>query len=171
MREKAKRSHLETIFRRDKSNAANKHLFHQQSHLVSRLITKAKRSYFRNMITSNKNSPKQLWQTMNNLLSRNAPKVLPESQSSSSLANSFLKFFDNKITKLCSTIPSNFSSFLIVLHLTLIFLAALNLIYAPKLKFVSSYSPLPMLPALLISFPQSLLSPVLITGSTYNSPN
>ena len=44
---------------------------------------------------------------MNSLLSRNAPAVLPNALSHSSLATNFLKFFDQKITKLCSAFTSN----------------------------------------------------------------
>ena len=44
---------------------------------------------------------------MNNLLSRNQPKIFPNSDSPSTLASSFLKYFDDKITKLCSSIRSH----------------------------------------------------------------
>ena len=45
---------------------------------------------------------------MNRLLCRDTPKVLPNCDSPANLATSFLKFFDNKISKLCSSIPSHF---------------------------------------------------------------
>ena len=83
----------------------NKTAFLKQTRLVSRLITKAKRTYFRNLISSCQNQPKKLWHTMDSLLGRNRPSVLPNSESPSILANSFLKFFNDKITQLYSSIP------------------------------------------------------------------
>ena len=44
---------------------------------------------------------------MNSLLSRNTPAVLPNALSHSTLATSFLNFFDQKITKLCSAFTSS----------------------------------------------------------------
>ena len=49
--------------------------------------------------------PKQLWKTMDSLLSRNIPKSLPSACSPSALASSFLNFFNDKISNLCSSIP------------------------------------------------------------------
>src|SRR6187399_158774 len=104
--EKSKRSKLETIHRRHRTTTTEKD-FKIQSRLVSRLIANSKRSYYRNMISLCYNQPKKLWFTMNSLLSRNAPPVLPNALSNSTLATSFLNFFDQKITKLCSAFTSS----------------------------------------------------------------
>ena len=56
----------------------------------------------RNAISLCSTQPKKLWSTLNSLLSRNAPAVLPNAISYSSLAATFLKFFDQKVAKLCS---------------------------------------------------------------------
>lgn len=111
-REKAKRSRLESIYRRNKSNLVNKSRFLHQTDIVSKLVTSSKRSYFRNLISSNQDNPKKIWNSMNDLLGRNIPKVLPNSESLSNLASSFLEFFDDKISKLCSSIPSQFNNVL-----------------------------------------------------------
>ena len=107
--EKSKRSKLETIYRRSKTpnNLTN---FKTQSRLVAKLITTAKRSYFRNLVSQCATQPKKLWSTLDSLLSRNCPPVLPSFISPSSLANSFLQFFDQKITKLCSSLPKSTNS-------------------------------------------------------------
>ena len=104
--EKSKRSKLETIYRRHKTNNTEND-FKIQSRLVSRLIAISKRSYYRNLISLCSNQPKKLWSTMNSLLSRNVPAVLPNALSHSTLATSFLNFFDQKITKLCSAFTSS----------------------------------------------------------------
>src|SRR6187399_1013567 len=104
--EKSKRSKLETIHRRHgTTNTGND--FKNQSRLVSKLIANSKRSYYRNIISLCSNQPKKLWSTMNSPLSRNAPAVLPNALSQSILATSFLNFFDQKITKLCSAFTSS----------------------------------------------------------------
>ena len=101
LQEKSKRSRLETIHRRHRTTDTKRD-FTNQSRLVARLISKSKRSYYRNLISLCSNQPKKLWSTMNSLLSRNAPAVLPNNLSNSTLATNFLNFFNQKISKLCS---------------------------------------------------------------------
>ena len=101
LEEKSKRSKLETIHRRHRTPSTLID-FKNQSRLVSRLIANSKRSYYRNAISLCSTQPKKLWSTLNSLLSRNAPAVLPNAISHSSLAATFLKFFDQKVAKLCS---------------------------------------------------------------------
>ena len=103
--EKSKRSHLETIYRNNKSSE-NKANFDIQAKKVQKMITKSKRSYYRQLISSCHDQPKNLWRTMNSLLGRNQPKILPNSDSSSALASSFITFFNDKISNLCATIPN-----------------------------------------------------------------
>src|SRR6187399_1771265 len=97
----SKRSKLETIHRRHRTPSTLID-FKNQSRLVSRLIANSKRSYYRNAISLCSTQPKKLWSTLNSLLSRNAPAVLPNAISHSSLAATFLKYFDQKVAKLCS---------------------------------------------------------------------
>ena len=102
LKEKSIRSRLETIYRKFKSNY-NKTLFKLQSRKVAKMITDARRVYFRNLITSCSHQPKKLWSSLNHLLSRNPRSILPNHTSPTVLASSFLQFFDDKITRLCST--------------------------------------------------------------------
>ena len=107
--QKSERSGLETLFRNDKSND-NRDSYRQQCHRVSRMITSSKRSYFRKTISTHKDCPKKLWNTLNSLLGRNVPKSLPSAVSASTLASSFLNYFNDKITNLCANIPSTFDT-------------------------------------------------------------
>src|SRR3984893_1446416 len=86
-------------------------LYKHKAIRVHRMITKSKRNYFKQVINENKDKPKQLWQAMNSLLSRNIPKSLPSASSPSALASSFLNFFNDKITNLCASIPPCVNSF------------------------------------------------------------
>jgi len=99
--EKSKRSKLETIFRKNRTpqNDAN---FKEQSKIVSKLISAARRTYFRNLIATCSQQPRKLWKTLGNLLCRKPPPSLPNSTCTSTLASAFLQFFDNKITDLCA---------------------------------------------------------------------
>ena len=106
LQEKSKRSRLEKIYRRYRTPDTLTD-FKIQSRLVARLIAKSKRSYYRKIISICSSQPKKLWSTMNSLLSRNVPIILPNALSNSTLATSFLDFFEQKITKLCSAFSSN----------------------------------------------------------------
>ena len=101
LQEKSKRSKLETIHRRHRTTSTLND-FKNQSRLVSRLIAKSKRSYYRRLISQCSTKPKKLWSTLNSLLSRNVPAVMLNCLSFSTIADSFLHFFDQKVTKLCS---------------------------------------------------------------------
>src|SRR6476661_2030171 len=92
-------SKLETIYRRTRSPSALLN-FKNQSRALSKLITSSRRSYFRNLIQTCSNKPRQLWSALNILLSRKPPASLPYSSSDSSLASSFSSFFQDKISKL-----------------------------------------------------------------------
>jgi hypothetical protein len=108
LQEKAKRSKLETIFRRTRS-PHDQNIFKIQSRLVAKLITSARRTYFKSVIANIAHKPHKLWSTMNSLLSRTAPPTLPSSHntSPSKLASSFLSYFSEKITKLSSSFPTS----------------------------------------------------------------
>jgi hypothetical protein len=103
--EKAVRSRLETAYRKNKS-ALNLSNLRKQSRRVCRLITAAKRLFYRSFISSNKDNPKKLWTALNSVLNRSVRKILPDADSPSALAKSFLSYFDSKITRLCSLIPT-----------------------------------------------------------------
>src|SRR3989454_2107269 len=100
---KTKRSRLETIYRRNKT-PANKANFKNQARFLTKLITASRRSYFRNLISNCNAQPKKLWSALDSLLSRKPPPCLPTFTDPSQLASSFLNFFGDKITKLCTTL-------------------------------------------------------------------
>ena len=102
--EKAKRSKLETIYRRSR-RPSDFQSFKKQSIIVHKLISDSRRSYYRSLILARKDYPRKLWSTLNSLLSRNIPSCLPSFSCASTLAASFLKIFDDKISLLCSKLP------------------------------------------------------------------
>ena len=104
--EKSKRSKLETVYRRCRTPDTLKN-FKIQSRYVAKLVTVAKRDYYRNLVSQCSKQPKKLWSTLDSLLSRNSTPALPNSISPSTLANSFLQFFDQKISKLCCSFANN----------------------------------------------------------------
>src|SRR5215469_10066048 len=106
---KAKRSRLETIYRRTRS-ASDLSNFKEQSKLLSKLITQTKRDFYRTQITASINNPRKLWTTLNSLLNRSALPKLPSLIPLSDLPSAFLKVFSDKITKLRSSITPSLSS-------------------------------------------------------------
>src|SRR5271170_5764229 len=74
------------------------------------MITASKRSLYRTLISRNSNNPKKLWPVLNSLLPRTLSPSFPAFSSASNLAESFLNFFQAKVTKLAS-------SFLLQFHL------------------------------------------------------
>jgi hypothetical protein len=97
--EKSKRSYLESIYRKTRSSV-DKANYRMQVKYYQKMLTKAKRSYYRNVISANQSRPKHLWHALNSLLGRDIPRQLPNATSPSELASSFLSFFDNKISAL-----------------------------------------------------------------------
>ena len=74
------------------------------------LISKAKSSYLSNLVTESSVNPRTLWKTLNTILHRNPSHSLPESPDASSLANTFLDFFKDKIDRIRTKfVPSHFS--------------------------------------------------------------
>ena len=100
--QKAKRSRLEAIYRKTKTEE-NLEKFKQQSRLVAKLITNAKREHYRTLVAKQSAQPRKLWNTLNLLLGCSKRSSLPATTSPSSLASAFLTFFGDKIAKLQST--------------------------------------------------------------------
>ena len=103
--EKAKRSKLETIFRRSRLPCDLSNLKSQARH-VAKLISHARTTYFKSIIARCSNQPKKLWSCFNSLLCRSSPTTLPSTQSNSDLASAFLDFFSAKIAKLSAAFSS-----------------------------------------------------------------
>src|SRR5437867_4133981 len=75
-KQKSLRSKLESAYRRNKTDAT-KLAFKRQANVVSKLITTARRSYYRTLISLSSNQPKQLWASLDSLLSRKTSPSLP----------------------------------------------------------------------------------------------
>lgn len=106
---KSKRSQLERIYRKAKTDT-NLTNFKNQATILSKLISKSKSEYFRQLISSTVRQPRKLWSTLNTLLSRTSDPKLPSTIPFSDLPSTFLNFFQDKITKLRSGITSTISS-------------------------------------------------------------
>src|SRR3989441_5081196 len=105
LKQKTLRSKLESVYRRNKTDAT-KLASRRQANVVSKLITTARRSYYRTLISLSSNQLKKLWASLDSLLSRKTSPSLPTSPPPSLLATSFLNFFGDKIAKLRSTLLS-----------------------------------------------------------------
>ena len=65
-------------------------------------------SFLSNLITESSDNPRTLWKTLNTILHRNPSNSLPESPDASSLANTFLDFFKDKIERIrAKFVPSD----------------------------------------------------------------
>ena len=96
---KRKRSRLERCWRRWKS-LFDRMKFRAQCNSVRSLISKAKSSFLSNLVTESSDNPRTLWKTLNTILHRKPSNSLPESPDASSLANTFLDFFKDKIERI-----------------------------------------------------------------------
>ena len=96
---KRERSRLERCWRRWKS-PFDRMKFRAQCNSVRSLISKAKSSFLSNLVTESSDNPRTLWKTLNTILHRNPSNSLPESPDASSLANTFLDFFKDKIERI-----------------------------------------------------------------------
>ena len=80
LKQKTLRSKLESVYRRNKTDATNL-AFRRQANVVSKLITTARRSYYRTLMSLSSNQPKKLWTSLDSLLSRKTSPSLPTSPS------------------------------------------------------------------------------------------
>ena len=72
------------------------------TNLYHRSIINAKKLYHASLITANKAQPRKLWHTVNTILHRKPPSILPTTIPATSLADRFASFFTDKITNLHS---------------------------------------------------------------------
>ena len=96
---KRERSRLERCCRRWKSPFDRKK-FRAQCNSVRSLISKAKSSFLSNLVTESSTNPRTLRKTLNTILHRNPSNSFPESPDASSLVNTFLDFFKDKIDRI-----------------------------------------------------------------------
>ena len=94
---KTLRHNLERTWRRSRTHL-DRSRYKQQCHLCNRIMTKAKSKYLAEVISENLNNPRQLWNSINNILHRIPPPV-------KSLCDHFTKCFVDKIETICSKFP------------------------------------------------------------------
>ena len=99
---KLAKRHLERVWSRSHS-AEDLKTLRSTTNLYHSAIIKAKRDYNSTLISSARTNPRQLWNTVNNLLHRTSTSILPTSDSLGSLSQSFATFFSDKIHKLHTT--------------------------------------------------------------------
>ena len=96
---KRERSRLERCWRRWKS-PYDRLKFRAQCNSVRSLISKAKSSFLSSLVTESSANPSTHQKTINTILHRNPSNSCPESPDASSLANTFLDFFKDKINRI-----------------------------------------------------------------------
>ena len=96
---KGVRRQFERFWRKDKS-PLNRARLRKQIARCNTLITRDKSNYYRNLISDNAHDSKKLWQVLHSVLHSVPDKVLPSHASHIGLANRFVTFFSNKISKI-----------------------------------------------------------------------
>jgi hypothetical protein len=103
--EKKIRSRLETKYRKSRLSV-DLQAFKTQTRLVKKLITSARRNYYRTLISKYKEKPRKLWSTIDTILGRQVIQSLPTFVSLADITKSFLDFFNNKISTLCQKLSA-----------------------------------------------------------------
>ncbi len=101
---KRHRRYLERIWRKNPT-PLNRSRFTKQTHACNRLMSKAKSTYYSEIISENSQDQRSMWKAFNQILHRRPTMSLPECPSLSQLAGSFGSFFLNKITAIRATFP------------------------------------------------------------------
>ena len=102
--EKRIRSQLESKWRKNKTQV-NYDIYKTQTIKYAKLLTTTKRNYFRNLIQSNISNPTKLWGTLNKVMTRKDPEIIPSTDTNSNLVIKFSDFFSNKIKLLSEKFP------------------------------------------------------------------
>jgi hypothetical protein len=81
-------------------------ILRKATNLYNKALLAAKKFYYSQLVLSNLGQPRQLWNTVNTILHRHCSPSLPINIPTSSVAQSFATFFQDKIIKLRATFPS-----------------------------------------------------------------
>ena len=99
----------ERAWRRE--NSASNHSRYQAAiNHYNFLLEKSKCNHYSNIVTENQGNPKTLWSYFKKILHRSSVAVLPDYTSKTDLANTFCKFFYDKILKIRSILQSSVPS-------------------------------------------------------------
>ena len=90
---------FERFWRKDKS-LQNRARLRKQIARCNTLISRDKSNYYRNLISDNAHDSKKVWQVLRSVLHSVPDKVLPSRASHIGLANLFVTFFSDKISKI-----------------------------------------------------------------------
>ena len=102
----------ERAWRRENS-ASNRSRYRAAINHYNYLLEKSKCNHYSNIVTENQGNPKALWSCFKKILHRSSVAVLPDYTSKTDLANTFCKFFYDKILKIRSTLQSSVPSLVI----------------------------------------------------------
>ena len=95
----------ERAWRRENS-ASNRGRYRAAINHYNFLLEKAKCNLYSNFVAENQGNPKTLWNSFKKILHRSSVAVLPDYTNKTDLANTFCKFFYDKILKIRSTLQS-----------------------------------------------------------------
>ena len=102
---KAVRRQFERIWRKNKS-PQNRARLRKQIARCNSLVNKDKSNYYRSLVNENTQDSKKLWQVIRTILHSDRESVLPSHQSKECLANRFVTYFSEKITKIRDSFSS-----------------------------------------------------------------
>ena len=97
---------FERAWRRENS-ASNCSRYRDAINHYNFLLEKSKCSHYSNIVAENQGNPKALWNCFKKILHRSSVAVLPDCTNKTDLANTFCKFFFDKILKIRSTLQSS----------------------------------------------------------------
>ena len=101
---KKARRHAENTWRKTKLNV-HRDTFIEKRNEVNSLMQKAKEDHYSHLVTESSDQ-KKLFKVVNELTNNKSENPLPEHKSSCELADRFANFFDEKITKIRTTLDS-----------------------------------------------------------------
>ena len=92
---------------RCENSASNRSRYRAAINHYNFLLEKSKCNHYSNIVAENQGNPKSLWNSFKKILHRSSVAVLPDCINKTDLANTFCKFFSDKILKIRSTLQSS----------------------------------------------------------------
>ena len=105
LQSKRRRRYLERVWRKSRSSL-DRSRYSKHCHYCNRQMVNAKSDYYTNMVSNNSESPRQLWNGINQIIHRRPAPSLPNHVSIKSLCDSF-SIFKDKISITCSAFPDH----------------------------------------------------------------
>ena len=95
---------------RHENSASNRSRYRAAINHYNFLLEKSKCNHYSNIVAENQGNPKALWNCFKKILHRSSVAVLPDYTNKTDLANTFCKYFYDKILKIRSTLQSSIPS-------------------------------------------------------------